>query len=347
MTFAFHPATLPALPRRMDLGIGIIGCGGIVEYGHMPAYRQAGFNVVGIASRTKANVEARAAKWGIERVFTDWRRLLDLPDVQIVDITYPFDDERLEIVREAAARGKHILMQKPFAHSMAAANEMIRLAEQAGVLLAVNQNARWCPQYRAARIAIEQGLLGDIYFAIHEMQNNQDSQPYWQERWYAQVDRFQIMEYSVHHLDLLRHWWGGEPTSVKATIARRPSQSARGEMIATVQMAMPDAGLAVMVDDNASHPKAPAVSRFRIEGTAGMITGEVSANSSFTIHSDLLGNEPQSPALQGTWFPGSFIGTMGELMRAIEENRQPTISARDNIKTLEIIFKAYENAGKP
>ena len=78
---------------------------------------------------------------------------------------------------------KHLLMQKPMAHSLAAAREMVELAERHGVLLAVNQNARWSPQYRAARLAIEAGLLGEVYLLVHEMQSTQDSQEWFQQRW--------------------------------------------------------------------------------------------------------------------------------------------------------------------
>ena len=341
----FIPQTLPVLPRSLTMGIGIVGCGGIVQHGHMPAYRQAGFNVVGIASRNAQRVQAFAEKWKISRAFDDWRKLIALDEVRIVDVTFPFDEERLEIVRAAAAAGKHILMQKPMAHSRAAGAEMVRLAREAGVRLAVNQNARYCPQYLAAWQAIRQGLIGPVHFAHHEMHNTQDSQDWFHQGCYTQGDRFQLMEYSVHHLDLLRWWFGSEPTAVQALIGRKPNQRTASEMIASVQMQMPGGGLAVMTDHNASYPRSPPRSRFRIEGACGMIEGEVMAENTVTIYSDLLDPSPQTPKLEGSWFPGAFVWTMGELMRAIEEDREPTLSGGDNLKTLDIIFKAYDSAG--
>ncbi len=341
---AFQPDISPRLPQRRDLGIGIIGAGGIIQYGHMPGYRKAGFQVAGIASRSAESVERMAETWNIPRSFTDWHALLDLPEVQIVDVTYPFDEERLEIVRAAAERGKHILMQKPMAHSLAAAREMSEVAARHGVLLAGTQNARWSPQYRAARLAIEAGLLGDVYLLVHEMQSTQESQEWFTGRWYAQLERFQLMEYTVHHLDLMRFWSSMEPARVKASIARKPGQRTRGEMIASVQLEFANRALGIVVDDNASFPSAECFSRFKIEGTRGMLEGVAVGNVGVRIRSELLDEGVQDIPLEGQWFPDGFIGTMGELMCAIEEQREPSISGRDNLHTLEIVFAAYRSA---
>ena len=340
----FQPDISPCLPQKLDYGIGIIGAGSIVQYGHMPAYRKAGFNVVGIASRSAESVESKANTWNIPWRSTDWRALLDLPQVQIVDVTYPFDEERLEIVREAAMRGKHILMQKPMAHTMGAAQEMVDIADHYGVLLAVNQNARWSPQYRAVKKAIDDGLLGDVYLLVHEMQNNQDAADWFVNRWYGQAERFQIMEYSVHHLDLMRFLTGLEPERVKASIAKKPTQRGSGDMIASIQLEFPNQALGIVVDDNTAYPPAGVFSRFKIEGTKGIIIGEAMSNVSLQIQSELLGEDVQEVELDGQWFPDGFIGTMGELMCAIEEKREPAISGRDNLKTLELIFAAYKSA---
>jgi predicted dehydrogenase len=340
----FTPDILPAHPASPTHGIGIIGAGGIVQHGHLPAYRKAGFPVAGIASRTAESVARTADAWGIDARFTDWRALLDLPEVSVVDVTYPFDEERLEIVFEAAARGKHLLMQKPLAHSREAAAEMVRIAAEAGVKLAVNQNARWCPQYRAAWQAIHEGWVGDVYFVMHEMQNTQDSQAWFTARWYARQPRFQLLEYAIHHLDLMRFWTGQEPSRVTASVGRKPTQHSVGEMLVSVTLEFPGHALAVVVENNASHPHATPRSRFRIEGTKGMLSGEAMGDPHLTLVSDRL-SAPVTPDLPGAWFPDAFIGTMGDLLLAIDEDRDPHCSGADNLKTLEIVFKAYESAG--
>jgi len=342
----FHPVTIPTFPERSDMGIGIIGCGAVVQHGHMPAYRNSGFNVVGIASRTRGNVEAFARQWKIDVAFDDWRRLIEMPEVRIICLTYPFDDDRLNILRFAADHGKHVLIEKPMAHSREAADEMVRIARDGRIHLSVNQNARWCPQYWAAYQAIQQGLLGDIYFVSHDMQNNQESQDFFHAGYYAKQKQFQLVEYAVHHIDLVRYWTGVEPTAVRATIGKKPGQRAAGEMIAAVQMQLPNGGVATVVDDNVSHKDSPTLSRFRIEGTRGMIEGTTISQNRFAIRSDLFPSGLHELDLTGNWWPNSFAGTMGELMRAIETNTESTLSARDHLNTLRVIFDGYADVDR-
>ena len=54
----------------------------------------------------------------------------------------------------------------------------------------------------------------------------------------------------------------------------------------------------------------------------------------------------QEILLSGSWFPDSFAGTMGELMCAIEEDRQPSLSAADNLGSLKLVFDAYDDAAR-
>src|SRR5689334_9669696 len=98
----FTPDVRPRLPTRPH-SIGIIGCGSIVRHGHLPAYRKFGINVAALASRTAQPLKQLADQYGISNRFTDFRQLLDLPEIDVVDITVPFDEPRLEIVREACA----------------------------------------------------------------------------------------------------------------------------------------------------------------------------------------------------------------------------------------------------
>ncbi len=71
----------PKMPRRMDRGIGIVGAGGIVNYAHLPAYKKAGFKVVGITDKNHEQAERTAKQHGIPKVYAtvdellrDWRR---------------------------------------------------------------------------------------------------------------------------------------------------------------------------------------------------------------------------------------------------------------------------------
>src|SRR5262245_47208156 len=113
-------------------GIAVIGAGGIVNDAHLPAYRKAGFNIVGIADQSRDAVQRTAQRWNIPFATVDPLELIRRADVQVVDLAIP-DQGRLELVRAAAERGLHLLIQKPLAAEMAAAREMVHVADRARV----------------------------------------------------------------------------------------------------------------------------------------------------------------------------------------------------------------------
>ena len=82
-------ATLPEMPKRLDYRIGIIGAGFIVRNCHLEAYRKAGFNPVAITSLDLEQSKEVAALHKIEKVYPDWKQLVDDKDIEIIDIAVP------------------------------------------------------------------------------------------------------------------------------------------------------------------------------------------------------------------------------------------------------------------
>ena len=140
----------PQLPQRKNAPIGCIGSGFIMADCHLVAYRQAGFNPIAIASRNVDNAKAVADRHSLAKTYGDYRQLLDDPEIEVVDIAVP-PDIQLDVVREAVQR-KHlrgILAQKPLGINYVEAVEIVRLCEDAGITLAVNQNMRYDQSIRA------------------------------------------------------------------------------------------------------------------------------------------------------------------------------------------------------
>jgi len=114
---------------------GLIGCGWIVERDHIPAMRQSDkVNIVATAdvAAERARLAARIAGVADSAAYSDYRSLLERGDVDIVSVASP-PSTRLQIIRDAAAAGKHIVCEKPIALSLAAADEMIAACQAAGV----------------------------------------------------------------------------------------------------------------------------------------------------------------------------------------------------------------------
>ena len=98
---------------------------------------------------------------GFTRTTTDWRKVMDDPDVSVVNITAP-NHLHLDMVRAAATAGKHIFCEKPVGRSPDETAEIARTAAEAGVLTWVGYNYRWAPLVQHTRTLVADGVLGDI-----------------------------------------------------------------------------------------------------------------------------------------------------------------------------------------
>ncbi len=143
---------------------GLIGCGWIVERDHIPAMLQSErVTIVATAdvSADRARLAARLAGADEGSAYPDYRALLDRDDVEIVSVAAP-PSARLQIIRDAAAAGKHIVCEKPLAISLAAADEMIAACQAAGVTLAIYHNYLYYFEHRLAARLIADGTIGDV-----------------------------------------------------------------------------------------------------------------------------------------------------------------------------------------
>ena len=102
-----------------------------------------------------------AAKLGFESWGTDWREIIDDPDIDVVDICTP-NNVHAEIAIAAAKAGKHILCEKPLSLTTEEAKDMYHAAKAAGVTTMVAFNYRRTPAVQLAKKYIEEGAIGDI-----------------------------------------------------------------------------------------------------------------------------------------------------------------------------------------
>jgi predicted dehydrogenase len=112
--------------------------------------------------RDEAATREFANTWGWEKVETDWRKVVEDPQVDIVDISIPQHLHK-EIAVAAAQNGKAIFCEKPMAMNYAEAKEMYEAVQKAGVLHYLNHNYRRTPAVAYARQLIEEGKLGRIF----------------------------------------------------------------------------------------------------------------------------------------------------------------------------------------
>ena len=334
----------PGTPKSYRPRIAVIGTGGISEF-HLKAYRKCGYEVAAFASRTRSKAEARRNEFFPEAmVYDDYRSILEREDIEVLDIT-PHPVDRLPIVKEALRAGKHVLSQKPFVLNLGEGEELVRIAQEKGVRLAVNQNGRWAPHFSYLRHAVAGGVIGRVTSLDFSLQ--------WDQTWIRGISEFE----NIHHLilfDFAIHWFdittqimaGQEPTRVLASTVRYDEQVYRPPALAAVIIEYPGAQVRLSFNAHATLGEEDVTT---VVGTKGTIrTRGPGLNDQPEVQIFLKEGQCRVP-LESCWFDAGFEGTMGELLCAIEEDREPSNSARSNLRSLELCFAALAAAdtGQP
>jgi predicted dehydrogenase len=327
----------PPMPVWYRPKIGVVGCGGIAPT-HLAAYRRAGFHVAALCSRSHERASARQAEFFPDaEVFTDFSTLLDRDDIEVVDLV-PHPEHRAALIELAIEAGKNVLSQKPFVVDLDLGQRLCDLADRRGVKLAVNQNGRWAPHLSYLRETVRSGLLGTAFSIRIGIQ--------WDHNWikdllFNDIRHIVLYDFAIHWFDFVASVFADKPPrQVCARVNRSPSQLARPPLLASVLIEYDDAQASLAFDGDA---KFGAEDRTVIVGTTGTARsmGPSLSDQRVTV---FTGEGWFSPTLEGTWFVEGFQGTMGELLKAIEENRQPLNNARDNLQSLALCFAAVHSA---
>ena len=335
--------------RAKDFKIGCIGAGMIMAECHLAAYKEAGFPVAAIASRTQEKARAVAERWGIPTVHANPSALIADADVQILDIAYP-PDQQPALIREALKQPhiKAILAQKPLALTLDEAKALRDEAAAAGKILSVNQNMRYDQSMRVLKQILDKGELGTVVIATIEMR----AIPHWQ-AFLEDYDRLTLSNMSVHHLDVLRFLFGDPDaiTTVTRTDPRTKFDHKDGITVST--LTFPSGVLAVSMEDVWSGPREEGFDsdiyiKWRVEGTDGVAQGTIgwpdgSPSTLSYASKTTTGGKWVTPNWETMWFPQAFVGVMEQLQYAVKTGEPPALSVADNVKTVALVEAGYRS----
>jgi len=335
--------------REAGYRIGCIGAGMIMAECHLAAYRKAGFDVRALASRTRSHAEEVARRWSIPLVHDTPNDLIADPEIEIIDIAFP-PDQQPELIRQALAMPhvRAVLAQKPLALTLDEARRLRDEARNAGKILSVNQNMRYDQSMRVLKQILAQGLLGEPVFAQIDMH----AIPHWQS-FLEGYDRLTLANMSVHHLDVLRYLFG-EPESVTSIARKDPrTQFEHGDGLVATTLQYKGGLLATSLEDVWSGPREEGYEddqhiRWRVEGTAGTARGTIGwptgtpSTLSFASRHGTHGKWV-TPTWTSMWFPDAFIGVMEQLQHALRTQTPPALSVQDNVRTMALVEAAYRS----
>jgi UDP-N-acetyl-2-amino-2-deoxyglucuronate dehydrogenase len=315
----------------MMLRVALIGCGGISAE-HARAARELPelLRYTVAVDEDPSRASTRAAEAGAEAL-TDWRAALQRADVDAVDICLPHD-LHAEVAVAAARAGKHVLVEKPLATTMADADAMLAAAREAGVVLMVAFCERYMPLYQRVKEIVASGALGRPLMARIDHNQWVVAPP---GHWIRSRQRLGggcVSSAGCHRLDLLR-WFLGEPEAVSAMTVQRPEQM-EGEVGGLVNLRFPSGAIGnLAILWSALLP--PWYEELWIDGEEGRLHthGGLHVASRRTGTDEVL----LVPAGDG------FTGELRHFAECVRDGRMPLTSGEDARKTLAVCLAAYES----
>lgn len=336
------------------IGFAILGAGMIADY-----YKQAieanaekGARLVAIGHYNPARYHEISQRFGV--LCASVAEVLENPAVDAVCIATPSGEHPAQAIAAANA-GKHVLVEKPMAVTLADADAIIAACQANGVRLGVTLQRRVEPLFRRVRDAIHGGDLGDITLAALTM-------PYVRgEAYYAQADwrgtwaldgGGVLMNQGIHIIDLLV-WFLGDPVEVHS-FASTGRRTIEVENTAAAVLRFDSGAMASLTGTITAAPGFPH--RLEIYGTNGGIQIEGESVLRWTLNDPSLATvepwplateqvdagmagDPRGIAASG------HIAILGDFIDAIRSGKDPAIDGQEGRRSLAAVLAVYDNAG--
>ena len=340
------------MPEK-TVGFGVVGCGVVADY-HIGGIESAGGARLVAVSDV---VEERAREYGEKHHaawFTDYREMLALPEVDVVCVCTP-SGIRIPIATDAAAAGKHLVIEKPIDVTLENADRIIQAASDAGVELMCIFQLRYGAAVSRAREAVRAGklgtlALGDAYIKWFRPQEYYASAG-WRGTWKVEGGGA-LMTQGIHTVDLLR-WIMGPVKRVSARMGALVHDiEVEDTVVATVEYE--SGAMGVVEATTAAHPGMPA--RLEFAGSGGTIVIEADRIAVWDVEGEDAPEELGSGSdVAKASSDAKTFGTEGhkiqieEMVRVVEEGGHPDIDGWEGRRTLELVLAIYQSArtGRP
>jgi predicted dehydrogenase len=207
--------------------IGVAGTGIAAISAHLPAIAQSeDFELVSLCDRNMARLEAVATKWGVTHYSDQISEFLRAPELEAVIVATP-PESHVEIATACVERGVHVLLEKPMARTVMEGDQIVAMAREKGVRVAVNHEKRFHPTFCEIHRLLHSGAIGKPFFCgVHWASNVKLAPDQFMPEGFAEGYRWRwrnhdtgggiVQDHLPHYVDLISHWTGAHPVAVYA-----------------------------------------------------------------------------------------------------------------------------------
>jgi predicted dehydrogenase len=333
-----------------QVGVGIIGSQFIssIHAEALRAYPHA--EIRAVASPTAGHAQAFAERLSIPHHLTDYKKMLAMPEIDMVVVGVP-NDLHHRITLDAAAAGKHVVMEKPLCLNLAEADEMIAACRKAKVKLMYAEELCFTPKYVRLKQLLDSGALGKPTLVKQAEKHDGPHAPH-----FWDVERSGggvVMDMGCHGIEFFR-WLLNRP-KVKSVYAQMSTNvhgdKTRGEDNAILILEF-EGGVTALAEE--SWTKMGGMDdRAEVHGSQGVAYADLLHGNAIETYSaggyDYAVEKAGSTKgwsftiYEEAWNYG-FHGEMAHFVDCVQNDRKPLVTGEDGRAVLEVIFAAYESA---
>ena len=313
----------------------------------IPAWLEAGgVDLVAVYNRTVSKAEETAERFNIPKVYGDPEKLLQEEDLDFVDIITEVP-AHAPLVLLAARHRVPVICQKPMAGDLETCREMVEACRTAGIPFFVHENFRWEVQIRALKLALDEDRIGAPFRAriqfVHGLPAIFENQPF-----LKTLEHFALTDVGSHLLDLARFFFG-EPQSLYCQ-HHSTRHDIAGEDVASVMLRIGD----LICNCEISYSTQTEWGHFPetliyIEGKKGTI--ELAPDYWLRITANGQTEARRCPPPRYEWADpdydvahASMVPTHADFVEALKTGGSPETTGEDNLKTMRLVYAAYESA---
>jgi UDP-N-acetyl-2-amino-2-deoxyglucuronate dehydrogenase len=332
-----------------EIGFGIVGAGMVARYHATAIGRTPGARLVAVCRDDASRADEAAAQFGVP-CEPGLAALLARPNVDAVCVCTPSGQHAAQAIAAARA-GKHVLVEKPMALTLADADAMIAASRDSGVRLGVALQRRGDPVFQGVRAAIESGALGRLTLGAISVPYVRAPSYYasaaWRGTW-ALDGGGALMNQGIHLLDLLL-WYMGDPIEVQASMATL-AHTIEVEDCITAALRFAGGALGSVAATTAAAPGFPH--RVEVYGDKGGVQIEGEQIVRWEVPGQELRTESPEPGTVSAGAGASPTGIgavghtrlLGDFVAAVQAGRAPLAPGEEGRRSLAAALAIYESA---